>query len=655
MSFIDDLVARIKEAENPEARSELIAAAVAADDVDLEAVSEDLARKSGAVDADGEITDEQVEHLGLLAEISQGVTARAEQIDSARQAAQRQATAKALADKIASTKTPSVPEVADSSPAGEGGEPAAGDSVEASGRKGEVVASSKKIPLGKLRSSGPDRRPVVTAPTTDPSPVYVERMAINAAGDMPGFFAGQEITSMDALAAAASSKVQSLARLGQASGRATLATFNRQVDADFLIEEEMRDWGKLERSANEQLLPGGSLIAAIEHRRNSLTAGVIGGNCDPDKVQMTAWCSPMDIWRDWCPLEGSLEGMVDLPTTVTTRGGVMWPKTPDYSKAFADQPFCFSYKEMCEDKMEDGKPFEKPCINIPCQVGWESCVLDACSLCIQDNILMARIDDTLIRRAIEQGMYLLRRKKNLTRLTEIKKKTLAAQGGKTLDATKAIEVHGPGAVESFLSFIALQVEQLRYRKRLSRQTTFELLLPHWVIPWLATDVSKKACVGDRWDRADRDVENWLAQRGVRVQWVYEWPYDKAADDPFPVDADNSCLPVALNWPTKFEFLLYQAGAFQLIQGPSVQLDAIYDSELLKKNRRIRLFYEDLECLISRCGCKYLFEVELCPSGLSGGTTVIDCKGTPPPPPPNGNGDKSQKTAAAGTASAGASK
>ncbi|MFJ9719876.1 major capsid protein [Streptomyces sp. NPDC101213] len=622
---LDELLARLRDVSGDDAsaqRKSLIATALGEEDVDLGQLAEHVREKSNAVDIeDGEITDEQVEYLSTLAEVSEGINEEVQSIEEARAAEARKATAAQLAEKIGATKkltddpTPAAPAkaaVPAQAPASDnGGEnaPAEGVAVTAGGRRA--------VPLGGLRRNH-GKGITVEQQQSARADRAAERYSMIASSDGPGVFSGQDIPSMAVLASVAANKVQSLQRLGNATGRAGIATFNRHVDPSMLIEEQMRDFHKLEEAGNEKLLPGGSLIAALEQKHNSLVAaGTANGLGQVASLQAAAtgyaWCSPMEIVNQLCPLEATLDGMVDIPTITTTKGGVMWPATTDYAEVFADGPFCFTQDDM------NKADFEKPCVEIPCADGWDQAVLDACSFCVIDNILLSRVDDSQIQRAIAQGLNIYRRGLNAKRIKRMLDLTRANSGAFVQVSTDDLRVHGPGLFESVLSFLELQVEHLRAKKRLGRNTTFEGLAPVWLRPILRSDLSKKDGIQNRWDITDADVDRWLASRGIRLQYV--WEFQDAAVDPAAVIGGNA---VPKRWPGSVQILLYQAGAFQAIQGPSVQLDAVYDRENLQKNKRVRMFLEDMWALVSRCGLKYLYEIPLCPNGVSGGNEVIDC-------------------------------
>lgn len=634
---LDDLLAKLREiapdAEDAaEQRRTIIAAAVTEDDVDLADLADGVRQKSTAVDPDAEITDEQVEYLGLLAEVSEGVNDRVQTIEDERAAEARKATAAALAEKIAATRTVEAGTTAPTPPAQGGGEPGdngGGTEGAPAGELATVTAGSgapkRRQPLGGVRPNtdrGGARKALEGQVIQGGNqPIAPERYTMVASSDIPGFFSGQELPSMGALVAATNAKFQSLARHGNGGGRAGIATFARQVDPRTLIDNEMADWSKLDDVANERLLPGGSLVAALAQQQAAAQqAGTLTASTPVPAGTGYAWCSPMEIINQLCPLEATLEGMADVPTITTTKGGVMWPSTPDYADLFADSPFCFTQAEM-------GDPaFEKPCVEIPCADGWDQIVLDACSFCVVDNILLSRVDDSQVQRAIAQGLNIYRRGLNAKRIRRMLDLTRAVSGGSNVISAEELAAHGPGLTESILSFLELQVEHLRARKRLARNTTFEGLAPTWLRAVLRADLSKKNAIQNRWDVTDADVDRWLAQRGIRLQYV--WEFQDAGVDP---DSPIGGTTIPRNWPSTVQILLYQAGAFTAIQGPSVQLDAVYDRANLQKNKRVSMFLEDMWALTSRCGLKYLYELPLCPNGVSGGQEVIEC--TPPTPPP----------------------
>lgn len=567
LASLREVDSELSQEEQADARSGLLTELLASGDADLQTLAAAVHEKSQAVDPSaGDVSEEALAEFALLADVSVAITGRTEAIEEDHAKKRRAAHAAKLAEKIASVKLP------DASRPAEGDVPA-------------VAASTAVLPT---RSGGRGH-----------SAARVEKVSLVAASDLPGFFSGQAITDMRALTAAV------IARAGRTSNRASnrnvpLAALQRHVPDSHLIQEGTQEWQKLESAANERSFAGGSLAASLLKRGTTLTASTPV----PGLMNGYAWCAPMEIQDELCPVEGSLDGLLDLPTIVTTRGGVMWPATPDYTALY--QPFCFS-----DEDVSGGYPIEKPCVELPCPEGWEEAKLQGCSLCLETGIIQSRVAPEQVERALTEMLIAHQHHLNRAKLQAIVDSISAESGGHT-DLT-AWGNHGPGLIESLLSFIELQVTRMRERRKLAFGVTLEAIFPSWVLPVLKADLSKKNAIEGRWGATDQDVITYLLTRGIRPQFVRGWQDELFTDE-----------AVITQWPTQVTFLIYQAGAFVAVEGPSVQLEMVHDKALLQRNREIRLFAEDLYTIARRCGQAASFTVPLCPTGVSGGQEVIEC-------------------------------
>lgn len=599
---LEDLLAALRELSpdmSPEdlaaARKQAISAAINHEDTDLDRLAASVKEKSASVVTDEvEVTDEVLEELALLSEIGQGTDEKYADLDAEQKAEERKEAARKLAEQIAGGR--------DSAGKGEGDEV---DEVDDEGQPTGRKTTTKKS-VTKSSSRKP-QLPLGGGTTGQRKQRHNrhETYTVLAASDTPGFFSGQQLPGMKQLAAAVINKASSIAMPGY-SGRAPVATLQRHVPDHLMVGDGMNDWQKVEAACNERLLPGGSLTAALAARRRRLTAST-PIEPGPDVTGFGyAWCSPMQIIEELCPQQATLDGLLDIPTITTTKGGVMWPFTPDYSQLY--QSFCFNQEDM------DDEGFQKPCIEAPCPDGWDQCVLGACSVCVIDNILASRVDDAQVERALAEILVYYQHDLNAKKIKKIEDDIAAAAGGHTDVSGADLGSHGPGMFESILSFLALQAEHLRTQRKLALNTTFEALLPYWARPFLLTDLSKKGAIQGRWDLTEDDVDRWLASRGVRVQYVRDWQ-DASTDPNAPIGGST----VPLKWPDSLKIIMYQAGAFVGIQGPSVRLDLIYDRELLAANKRVRAFIEDMWCVKRRCGAAVSFTFNgLCAAGDSGG-------------------------------------
>lgn len=570
---LDDVLAQMREVDTAlsdddrsAARADLLATFLSASDTNLPALTAAVQEKGRHIDpAAVDITEEALAEYSLLAEVSEAINARVASIEVQREQERRSSHAAALAHRIAATSV-----LEDAAPAD------------------TVAASGSPVARGRSTDGGVRR----------------ESVSIIAASDMAGYFSGQPIGDMASLTASVITRARSLSRSGS-DRQVPLATFQRTVPETHMIADEMRDWSRMVAASSERTMPGGSLAASLLKR-----ASVTAANSIAAASTGYAWCAPMEIRDELCEIEGSLDAMVDLPTLVTTRGGVMWPTSPDYSALY--EPYCFT------DDSGPGYELNKPCVELPCADGWEETRLEGCSLCLETGILQARVDPSQVQRAITELTLAHQRSLNAKKLAKMED-IIGGISGAHVDLAD-FSAHGPGLIESLLSFLDLQAERMRTRRRLPVNTTLEAVFPRYALGILRSDLSKKNAIEGRWSASEQDVITYLLTRGIRPQFVWDWQDELIGGE-----------AAVTEWPTSMKFLLYKAGAFTALSGPSIQLEMVHDKALLQKNREIRLFAEDLWAVVHRCGPVASFTVPLCPNGLSGGQEVIQCAPAAPAP------------------------
>lgn len=551
--------------ERTSAQKILLEELLAAADTDINAIAAAVTEKGRNVDpTSSDITEETLEEFSLLSLVSDAVNHRVSAIEEQREKEQRSKNAAALAARIAQTRM-----LEDPPPDG--------------GTSG--VTAGAIVPAGSGTGNGMQQM------------VRRETLEMTAASDMPGYFSGQTIASMEQLTSAVIGRARSLSR-SSSNRQVPVASMGRHYPETHVVADEMRDWHKIVQASNERALQGGSLAANLLKRTGSASSA------NSLTAQGYAWCAPMELRDELCPVEGSLDNMLDLPTIVTNRGGVMWPATPDFTGLY--EPFCFTDADV-----GPGYEITKPCVQMPCPDGWDECKLQGCSLCLETGIIQSRVDPSQVQRAIQEMMIAHQRHLNRMRIQAMVDEIESISGAHT-DLTDW-GAHGPGLVESLLSFVELQAEHLRTRRRLAMSTTIEAVFPRWVLGVLRSDLSKKNAINDRWSIGEADVTNYLLTRGIRPQFVWDWQDDVMGAEGNPEQ-----------WPSEVTFMMYQAGAFTAIAGPSIQLEMIHDKALIQANREIRLFVEDMWCVIHRCGAVASFTVPLCPNGVSGGQVVQDC-------------------------------
>jgi hypothetical protein len=479
---------------------------------------------------------------------------------------------------------------------------ASAEEVAEPAREGELVAADgapqtqnastqMPIPLAQAASVAPTQ--VATSGRTD----HVKHTVV-AAGDLPDYRGGTPLPDMKAIAAAVQAGMTVVSRSQAPGVRQGLCSIQREAP-DHLNYTGASDWLKVDEATKERNLPGKSLVAA-------------GG-----------WCAPSEVLYDTCPIPVSRDGLIDLPTITATRGGVKYSRRPDFAPFWSLVGF-----EQTETDAIAG--VEKRCFEIPCPDDLSECRMDIEGICLVQPLLTERGWPEKVEEFVEYAMLAHAHRINALRIQRMVDMAtwsitvpgpvrVPADGG--LPATEITrDNHGPGAFESLLSVLELQVEFFRYSMRLSRTALLEGMAPYWLRGLLRADISKKLGIDDRWGAgSDEALDRWFADRGVRIQFVYDWQDSMASQDPA---AFGGTPPT--KWPEQVSLLLWEPGTYFGLQQDVINLTGVYDRTDLQRNVYTRLFTEEGFAVCARCGRSMLITIPLCPNGLSGSHELVLC-------------------------------
>ena len=485
---------------------------------------------------------------------------------------------------------------------------------------------------------------------------------ITAAAGAPGVEAGETFDDFGKLAKLLSGKFEALSRgLSEPSqmmlasarpedwsnaysniSRSGIASLGFSRDHDFVMAHP-HDWQTIERACNEARLPGGTLTPTPA----SLTAA----------PGTPGWCAPSEVRYDFCP-PAVLDGIVDVPTVIATRGTLTYPMMPDFGALYADPNagFCFPAAEMDNPARAD-----KPCLLVPC-AETQTCTLDPCGICLQSSILIERAYPELIQYFMANALVAWGYRMNCRDLAQMiaQSRRVPTHPNTAVppapnNAPPLGPQTGPGATASILEVIEYYATWLRYRYRLGRNASVEAILPDWVKGVMRADLSKRMGV-DLLAVTDAMIENWLTLRKVRVQFVLGLDeafcdtgtttppsqINPAASLKFGGDAlavgtpaggggVPAAAPPAL-WPETVSFLMYPAGTFFRARMNLVNIEGgLVDSALLKRNERLLLFIEEASVICRRCYESLYITVEICASGQTGaGSTTHPACAFPTP-------------------------
>lgn len=444
------------------------------------------------------------------------------------------------------------------------------------------------------------------APQTPPAPERRGSFSMRLTADGAGALGRQygEESSLSEIAQAVVKSFQTYGHSGGGSPKRAIAQLTRDRAEGFALENDARkDAATVAEMVKENRLEGGSLLNAWKAsfgKAQSLTAAA-------------GWCAPSEQLYDLCSL-WSLDGMLDLPTATARRGGFSYfSNTPTWAELDAST----SFTVLTEAQVIADTP--KNCAEIPCPTPTEM-RLDVAVTCITGSFLQAAGFPELVETWVD-GLLA----NHAHKLNEILISRIATQAG----APVVIPAQGAGgagttadssAVASVLSAVDLAATDLRYRDRMARNATFEVVLPLWVLTQFRADVIRK----NGWSPenaalADAQLVSWFAARNIRPQFVYDWQ-DFYAGGTGP---GNPAAPLTA-LPTTVNFLIYPAGAVVLARQDVVTLSNVYDSTNLTQNLFTRLFSEEGFGLMFPCGQIRQYTAQVCPSGATAHQVYTSC-------------------------------
>lgn len=572
------------------------------------------------------LTDEVVEQMDQLAELSSSVIAERERRD--RFAASQ--------SRLAELSAPAEPEV----PAA----PAAPEVIEPPVEEPAATEPTVTEPVGTVAAAprvadvAGSQQPQALVPAGPQSPRL--RASMVAAVDVPGVPAQTPLTNFSQAAKVVQNRLDAYSMTGknrsiakaskvididvtsvsdvsrngvfQGVDRHKMKTFTRHQAVNFkreyptelqLSSENGAEFNlrAMEQAVSEKRLTGGSLVAALEAEVKQT------GNL----VAATGWCAPSETIYDLCEQE-SLDGLLAVPEVTADRGGFNIPIGGgiDFSTIFTS---IGNAGDTHLTEAEVAIPTEKVCTEIPCPE-FEDIRLGVDYVCLTGGLLQRRGYPEVVQRFSRGAMIALAHKINQQVIAGIEAGSV--DGGTMEDCLGA---GGDDALGSLLSAGEAAREDILYRARMPFATSMEMILPHWVIPQLRAAAARRRGVFEM-AVSDAELLSFFTARRLVPRFVYDWQ-DAFSDG--GVGGMGGLVPrPAL--PTEVRFIMYPAGTWLKATADVVNLDTIYDSTLLTTNQYTAIFVEDGWAVMQMCPISRVFTVRLDPCGcLCEASSVIE--------------------------------
>lgn len=415
------------------------------------------------------------------------------------------------------------------------------EGADAKDKEPALTAGANRRKVGTFRAANlghrQDDTPEVEAPEVGfrlaPGvPGY--KSGIASFGDMAEAFDGMQSGQM----------VRSMQQVstGTASHAATLGYLDRNIPENLIGRDADSLTAAIDTATNESNLEGNSLVAA-------------GG-----------WCAPSETMYDFLAVPAA-EGLFSLPEIGIARGGIRWPRQPDFGIAMQEEGFLYTEAEAIA-QVDD-----KPCFEIPCGE-FDEVRLDAIGLCVTAGLLQQKGYPESIA-VYMQGLM----KMHLHRMSSYRLNKVLA-GSDDVDVTGNVM----GVFGAVMNTVELAAEDIRSRDRLPQSTTIEVVFPRWVRAAIRADLAYRRGESAATPATDQMIASAFAARNVAPQFVTDWQVGETGQP-------GAATPVTA-WPTQVEFVAYPSGTWFSSVNNVIEVGNLYDQAMLKKNRFTALFTED---------------------------------------------------------------
>ncbi|MFK0063350.1 major capsid protein [Streptomyces werraensis] len=392
---------------------------------------------------------------------------------------------------------------------------------------------------------------------------------ITAAVDVPGYTPGADL-NFDDVVRGINSRATALKTAGGGVGQ--VISYHHPYSKDVIVTDSSS-------------APEGTSVAMVASSQSRLPQG--------DLVASGGWCAPSETLYELtdtsCP-----DMLWDAPEIQLARGGLRYYK-----------PLSLDVSAMTwvHTEADDIAGNTKPCFAIPCPDPVEvRC--DAVGVCLEAGILTQRHFPELIAWYLRNAMVA-----HEIRLRQV----LFQQALNT--ATPVTIPQTMGALSAVFAAVALQAADMIERHSLCESTALEVVFPWWTRNLFLADLARRnGCCPS--EVSSQDVQDLFSPLGVRIQWA------RGLSPAVPTDIGGA-TPAA-DWPETMQFLIYPAGSLVIGRGEDVNLGVIHDSTKFSTNDYTALFAEECVALVDRSVDTRVVTVPVCPTGETGGQTVLAC-------------------------------
>ena len=242
--------------------------------------------------------------------------------------------------------------------------------------------------------------------------------------------------------------------------------------------------------------------------------------------------------------------------------------------------------------------------------------LGVTGLCLTGNILSIRgypeYTATFTRGAVAASAHQINREQV----------AVVAAGSTAVDLSAVAPWATDGSATSqILNAVDMAITDIKYRLRLQRSATLEVILPYWVLAQMRADWLRRPFAYDP-DYSDAEIAKMFSTRNARPQYIYDWQ-DAFSSAALSGTGPGAATPVGF-LPKSLQFIVYPAGTWVRAVSDVITLNSVYDSTKLATNQVTHLFTETGWAMLQMCPLSRIYTVPICPSGKTTSTGTLTC-------------------------------
>lgn len=533
-----------------------------------------------------------------LADAISAVAAADAQIDAdAAEIASQMDAARAQVDEVFASH-PDGAEEAEETPVEEVAEPELVTAA-ASKPKAKTEPVLKKPTLNaSLRTASLREAAAEAAKTQGIVPVYgnAADLIVTASANIPDFDKGTKFDSVISLADAFSANARTLPTTNGHPYYSKVASFADERVAGMTALSDRTPLPQVE----EILKKAASVDRLWETVNDGQGITVAGGG----------WCAP-SVNRYAFFNVACEDGGIDLPTIAIERGGINFPTSPSLASVFTGE-FTSGTNPWLWTETDDiatvtGSP-NKPCVRVPCP-SFTNVRLECYGICLTAGNLIDNAYPEAVAHQIsllQSALFHASNTRYIQQMVGLSETVVTGGAG------------GAGVISPVLYMVELAAEDYRTRFGMCQTDVLEVVLPHWIIPAMRADATKRTGV-DLIGVTDNMIADWFDLRHIRAQFVSDWQVRTTALLP-----GGTASGGMNSWPTSVDFLIFAAGTFVRGNGMNLNLGVVRDSVLNAENDHTALWMEECH-LIARFGFQSRqYRVNICADGTTGAADLTSC-------------------------------